>query len=192
MNSSEKNARIVCRMKSVDVTRVMPSRCAASVAIVDLPVPVAPPTSSSSGSSSRCSASSRRSRRTVRLRLVVADDVRRDLAQPIEVERRRVRAREIPVGAPRDRVRALRIEAGHDQRARHEALREGNLVAERERNDLAAVAHNVIPAISSRVSSSTRSGETGTTSFAASTTSAPHARACSATTSIAAAFSSTR
>ena len=26
MNSREKNARIVCRMKSVEVTRVMPSR----------------------------------------------------------------------------------------------------------------------------------------------------------------------
>ena len=44
MNSSEKNARIVCRTKSVDVTRVIPSRYAASVATVDLPVPVAPPT----------------------------------------------------------------------------------------------------------------------------------------------------
>jgi hypothetical protein len=44
MNSWEKNARIVCRMKSVDVTRVMPSRYAISVATVDFPVPVAPPT----------------------------------------------------------------------------------------------------------------------------------------------------
>ena len=46
MNSLEKNARIVWRTKSVEVTRVMPSRCAASVASVDFPVPVAPPTSS--------------------------------------------------------------------------------------------------------------------------------------------------
>ena len=51
MNSSEKNARIVWRTKSVEVTRVMPSRCATSVATVDLPVPVAPPTSTTIGMS---------------------------------------------------------------------------------------------------------------------------------------------
>ena len=66
MNSGEKKARIVWRMKSVDVTRVIPSRCAASVAIVDLPVPVAPPMSRMTGTSSWCSAWSRRSRRIVR------------------------------------------------------------------------------------------------------------------------------
>ncbi len=51
MNSSEKKARIVWRTKSVDVTRVIPSRQAASVATVDLPVPVAPPISTISGDS---------------------------------------------------------------------------------------------------------------------------------------------
>ena len=61
-SSSLKNARIVWRMKSVDVTRVMPSRCAASVATIDLPVPVAPPTSRTIGTSSERSAASRRSR----------------------------------------------------------------------------------------------------------------------------------
>ena len=50
MNSREKNARIVWRTKSVDVTRVIPSRCATSVATVDLPVPVAPPMSTTIGS----------------------------------------------------------------------------------------------------------------------------------------------
>ena len=45
MNSGEKNARIVCRMKSVEATRVIPSRCATSAATVDLPVPVEPPIS---------------------------------------------------------------------------------------------------------------------------------------------------
>jgi hypothetical protein len=49
MNASEKNARIVWRTKSVDVTRVIPSRCATSVVIVDFPVPVAPPTRMISG-----------------------------------------------------------------------------------------------------------------------------------------------
>ena len=67
MNAGEKNARIVCRMKSVDVTRVIPSRWAVSVAIVDLPVPVAPPTRRMIGMSSWRSAWSRRRRRIVRL-----------------------------------------------------------------------------------------------------------------------------
>ena len=43
MNSGLKKARSVWRTKSVDVTRVTPSRYATSVATVDLPVPVAPP-----------------------------------------------------------------------------------------------------------------------------------------------------
>ncbi len=51
MNASEKNARIVWRTKSVDVTRLIPSRWATSVVIVDFPVPVAPPTSRTSGDS---------------------------------------------------------------------------------------------------------------------------------------------
>ena len=45
MYSSAKNARSVWRTTSVDVTRLMPSRYATSVATVDLPVPVAPPIS---------------------------------------------------------------------------------------------------------------------------------------------------
>ena len=45
---------MVCRTKSVEVTRVIPSRHAASVATVDLPVPVAPPISRISGRSSSC------------------------------------------------------------------------------------------------------------------------------------------
>ena len=56
MNRVEKNARIVWRMKSVEVTRVIPSRWAASVATVDLPVPVAPPTGARIGRSSAWSA----------------------------------------------------------------------------------------------------------------------------------------
>ena len=43
MYSGAKNARSVCRTMSVEVTRLIPSRCATSVATVDLPVPVAPP-----------------------------------------------------------------------------------------------------------------------------------------------------
>ena len=66
MNSGEKNARIVWRMKSVDATRVMPSRWATSAATVDLPVPVEPPISRTIGTSSDCRSASRRSRPTAR------------------------------------------------------------------------------------------------------------------------------
>jgi hypothetical protein len=52
MKSAEKKARIVCLTKSVEVTRVMPSLWATSVATVDLPVPVVPPTSTMIGRSS--------------------------------------------------------------------------------------------------------------------------------------------
>src|SRR5256885_1340050 len=61
MNSCEKKARIVCLTKSVEVTRVIPSRYAASVATVDLPVPVAPPTRTITGRSRSCSSRRRRS-----------------------------------------------------------------------------------------------------------------------------------
>ena len=53
MNSSEKKARIVCRMKSVDVTRVIPSRWQLLVAIVDFPVPGGAADEEQQGSSSR-------------------------------------------------------------------------------------------------------------------------------------------
>ncbi len=52
MKSLEKKARIVWRMKSVDVTRVIPKRYASSVATVDFPVPVAPPMKTMIGRSS--------------------------------------------------------------------------------------------------------------------------------------------
>ena len=55
MNSGLKNARSVWRTKSVDVTRVTPSRYATSVATVDLPVPVAPPMRTMIGRSSSAS-----------------------------------------------------------------------------------------------------------------------------------------
>ena len=98
MNSFEKNVRIVCRMKSVDVTRVIPSRCAASVAIVDLPVPVAPPTSRSE----RLVEPLQRIEPTQSAygprRFFLADQLGRELAEPVEVERHRH-------PAPRDRGR---------------------------------------------------------------------------------------
>ena len=66
MNSREKNARIVWRMKSVEATRVMPSRWATSAATVDLPVPVEPPISTMIGTSSVCRSASRCSCATAR------------------------------------------------------------------------------------------------------------------------------
>ena len=92
----------------------------------------------------------------------------------------------------RDQVRALGIEPRDDERTRHQALRERDLVAERQRRDVATFAHTSIRAISSSISSRSRPLRNGTTSFAASTIAAPRASANSATTSIAAAFSSTR
>ena len=53
MSSGAKKARIVWRTMSVPMTRVMPRRCASSVARVLLPTPVAPPMSTMSGVSRR-------------------------------------------------------------------------------------------------------------------------------------------
>ena len=46
--------RMTSRMASVGMTRVMPSRLASMVAMVDLPTPVAPPSRITSGRSRRC------------------------------------------------------------------------------------------------------------------------------------------
>jgi hypothetical protein len=52
-SSSLNIARITSRIASVGITRVIPSRAASIVAIVDLPAPVAPPTRMTSGVASR-------------------------------------------------------------------------------------------------------------------------------------------
>ncbi len=59
-SSREMTARITCRTASVETMRVMPRRWATCVAIVDLPVPGAPPMSITSGHSMFCSALQRR------------------------------------------------------------------------------------------------------------------------------------
>src|SRR5919201_294678 len=77
MKSFEKKARIVWRTKSVEVTRVTPRRYATSVATVDFPVPVAPPTSRMIGRSRSDSRRYRRRRRVPRpLRLHPSRDQR--------------------------------------------------------------------------------------------------------------------
>ena len=122
MNSREKNARIVCRMKSVEVTRVMPSRCAVSVASVDFPVPVAPPTSRKTGSSSCCSACRRRRRLIVAPGLGLAEHLRRELRQPVEIELDLAALDHVGVGAACELVRPRRRQTRRGERARHQAL----------------------------------------------------------------------
>ena len=192
MNSFEKNVRIVCRMKSVDVTRVMPRRCAASVAIVDLPVPVAPPTRSSSGSSSRWSASILRSRRTVRA--ASSSPMSSDASSP-----RRSRSSDIAPRSARSRSarRAMRYARSGSSpvttsaraiRPFENGTSSPSGSGRRWRRSLTS---GIWPCgVASRQGPARRAQRT--TSFAASTISAPFAIAASATTSIAAAFSSTR
>ena len=57
-----------------------------------------------------------------------------ELAEAVEIEGDRAALGEVAIGATRDQVRALGIEPGDDERAGHEALRERNLVAERQRD----------------------------------------------------------
>ena len=125
MNSSEKNARIVWRTKSVDVTRVIPSRCATSVATVDLPVPVAPPTSTTSGTSSSSQlAGSGGAGRRDGAPSSLAEHLDRELLDPVEVGASAAASRRGPArrGA-RARTRRATPSPVRDQRARHQALR---------------------------------------------------------------------
>ena len=104
--------------------------------------------------------------------IVLADDVGGELAEAVEVERDGAALCEVAVGPMCDQVRALRIEPGDDERARHQALREGNLVAQRERDDVTALAHNSYSCHFQQYLVKVLVPERGTTSFAASTTSA--------------------
>ncbi len=154
MNSSEKKARIVCRMKSVDVTRVMPRRCATSAATVDLPVPVDPPISTINGTSSACRSASRRSRSTARSPSCVSQRLARELVEPCEVDGALAALGEIDLDAPREAVGAIRCDPDGDQRPRHQALRIGKLrVAERQRIAVARPAHQAAIRAGARSSS---------------------------------------
>ena len=75
-------------MKSVEVTRVIPSRWAASVATVDLPVPVAPPTSSRIGRSSAAQRREPAHPEDDPSALVLAEQLGGDLLEPLELDRR--------------------------------------------------------------------------------------------------------
>ena len=142
MNSREKNARIVCRMKSVDVTRVIPSRCAASVASVDLPVPVAPPTSRSDRELEVRSACRRRSRRIVR---PASGSPRTSPAMSASRSRSSSRAPRSCMSGRRggELVRSRRRQPGRGKRARHQPLRPRRpfVASERQRCEVAPLAH---------------------------------------------------
>ena len=86
-----KYARIVWRMKSVEVTRVIPSRWAVSVATVDLPVPVAPPTSRTIGRSRACNDASPRKCETTRRPSGSPSTSARELLEPFGLDRARAR-----------------------------------------------------------------------------------------------------
>ena len=194
MNSREKNARIVWRMKSVEVTRVMPSRWATSAATVDLPVPVEPPTKSTIGTSSDCSVGvaaqpARRRPRPPRRR---APRRASSSSRSTSIERAPRSARSSSIRR-RELVRAVGRHAGRDQRARHQPLR----VRQPARSPSGSgspcrrCAHARAPSRAA-ARAAPRRARRRRRSFAASTTRLPRASACSATTSIAAAFTSTR
>ena len=123
MNSGEKNARIVWRMKSVEATRVIPSRWATSAATVDLPVPVEPPISTMIGTSSVCRSASRCRRPTARSPSSSPSISAREHVEPLELDRPLATLGEIDLDPPRELVRTVGGNAGRDQRARHHALR---------------------------------------------------------------------
>ena len=130
-------------MKSVEVTRVIPSRCAASVAIVDLPGPRR--------------AADEQDDRDVELpqrveptqpphraaALGLAQHLRRELAEPVEVDAVGAARREVGVGTTGELVRARDRQPGRGERAGHQALRPRRAVvaAERQRSEIAPLAH---------------------------------------------------
>ena len=154
MNSLEKKARIVCRMKSVEVTRVMPRRWAASVASVDLPVPVEPPTRRTIGMLEllECVQPAQPAYRLGRR--LLADHVDRELREPVEVEGACAARGHVGVGARRQLVGARGPHAGGRQRAGHEPLRPRRVVlaAERQRGEVTALAHAATASASRRIS----------------------------------------
>ena len=201
MNFCEKKARIVWRTKSVEVTRVMPSRCATSVATVDLPVPVAPPTRSTMGQIELAQRLEAAEQADGLLALVLGEDAGRHVVEPLGADCGvLVRAHELALDQPRELVGALGADARAHERLRHEPLRvrEADLSGD-ERLGRTAVGSSRScrpPAIES-ASASTRSSRSGSPPAAGprcrrTRPRSPRVSAASATTSIAAALISTR
>ena len=111
-------------MKSVEVTRVMPRRCAASVAIVDFRF-----RRTADEEEQRLLELLKRAQpletKKGRRGIILADDVGGELAQAVEVQRRRAALCKVSVGPMCNQIGALRVEARDDQRARHQAFEKG-------------------------------------------------------------------
>src|SRR5262249_13155233 len=140
----------------------------------------------------------------------LAEHLARELGEPVVVEGLLAALAQVGLDAQRELVRPDRGDARRHQRAGEQALRVRELVLAGERAGIATRSchsgslwpagprsHASGRASGSRVrvwtSAVRRSSKpSATTSLRANTTSAPRSRACCATTSIAAAFSSTR
>ena len=147
----------------------MPSRWAASVAIVDLPVPVAPPTSSTIGTSRCWSACSRRSRRIVRVPSVSPSSSTASVAAGRgRADARPCAMRSASASRASSYARVVRQPRGRE-RARHQALRPRRafVAAERERCQIATGVHatltgtRCIASTATRSNASSRSGSPG-------------------------------
>ena len=132
---------------------MIPSRCAASVASVDLPVPVAPPTSRTTGSSRCCSACRRRRRRIVR-----PASGSPSTSAAISASRSRSSSSDaaldhVRVGAPGELIGSGRRQPGRRERARHQPFRPRRafVAAERQRCEIAALAHTPTAAARDRL-----------------------------------------
>ncbi len=112
--------------------------------------------------------------------LRLAQHLRRELGEPVEVEAVGPALGHVGVGAPRELVRARHGQPGGRERAGHQPLRPGRPVvaAERQRREVAALAHRTASGTSATASAASRSelgveirlARSGTTSFAATTT----------------------
>src|SRR5581483_5646349 len=121
--------------------------------------------------------------------LVLAEHLAGELGEPLVVECLLAAFAEVGLDAQRELVRADGRDPGRHQRAGKEALGVRELVLAGERARVPP-GHFAAPWGTRASSRSSRPSET--TSFRTKTTSAPRRRACRATTSIAAAFTSTR
>ena len=128
ITSGWKRARIVCRMKSVDVPRVITKRCA-------LAPRWRPPTCAGTGGP----AHEQHNRRVQRLECsdtagpvalrrvppLVAEHLRGELLEALEADRQLVPPDDLQLGSPCELVRALRGNAGCNQSPGHQRFRVG-------------------------------------------------------------------
>ena len=177
---------------------MIPSLYATSVATVDLPVPVAPPIEQDDRQVelAECIMAAQPSNDLGSL--VLAENLLRKLAEPIEIDRLGAARDEIRLDAQRKLVGTHGRNTRRHQRPSHQPLRVRQPVpAEGQRVGMARLGHirgfsPSFAATANSANSSRASSKPGAiTSLPASTTSTPRSAAVSATRSIAAAFTST-